>query len=340
MKLKIWLNVVTFIAVGAVIIFAWHDIMAALAAMRDLNLWVLSLMIPAQFFVFYAISMVYKHFFQVTGQTVPLKTLLPAAIELNFVNHVFPSGGVSGFSYLAMRLKHDKVPVGRTTLAQLVRYAFTFLTFIVLMIVALILLAAEDHAGRMVIFIATAITFSILFTSLGAIYVIGSAARIRGFTRGTTVFLNKLIRIVKRHHPEPISLSKVESTFYDLHKDFLIIKKDIGKMRPIIWWALVANIAEIGLIYIAFVAHGAWVNPGAVIIAYALATLVGLLAILPGGLGIYEPLMAATLLTAGVSGAVAVSATLVSRVVTLVLALGSGYVLYHLTLRRHARHNT
>jgi uncharacterized membrane protein YbhN (UPF0104 family) len=60
---------------------------------------------------------------------------------------------------------------------------------------------------------------------------------------------------------------------------------------------------------------------------------------LPGGIGVYEPLMVGVLLSAGVPSGVAVSATLVSRVISLLLALSSGYFLYHRALRHYGKNN-
>jgi uncharacterized protein (TIRG00374 family) len=335
MKLKLWINILTFVAIIVVIIFARHDIVLAFHKMAQLNLLVLALMIPAQFFAFYAVGRVYYYFFKATGQTLPMKTLFPAAIELNFVNHIFPSGGVSGFSYLTMRLKRDNVSTAKATLAQLFRFMLTFMTFIALLVLALFLLAIEDRVNRFIVIIAAALTAAILLSTLVVIYVISKKERIHNFTQALSRFLNRVIHVVRRKHPETINLQRVEETFHELHGDYKLVRRDLGKMRPAIAWALITNIAEIGVIYIAFVAHDAWINPGALIIAFAIATIAGLLAILPGGLGVYEPLMAAVLLSAGVPGSLALSATLVSRVVTLVVALGSGYILYQRTLRRY-----
>ena len=335
MKIKLWINVLTFAAIIAVVVFARHDILLAFQKMQHLNLWVLSLMIPAQFLAFYAVGKVYYHFFKATGTPLPMKVLVPAAIELNFVNHIFPSGGISGFSYLTLRLKHENISTAKSTLAQLVRFVMAFVTFIGLLLVALLMLAAEDRVNRFIMLIAASLTFTILFGTLIVIYVIGSEGRIREFTQGLSRALNRTIHAVRPHHPETINLKRTERTFNELHQDYMELKSDFRKMWPVVWWALIANVAEIGEIYIAFLAHGAWINPGALIIAYAIATIAGLLAVLPGGLGVYEPLMATVLLSAGVSGSIALSATLVSRVVMLTLALGSGYVLYQRTLKRY-----
>jgi len=336
MKIKLWVNIFTFVAIAVVVIFARHDILLAFQKMAHLNLIILALMIPAQFFAFYAVGRVYYHFFKATDTPLPMKTLVPAAIELNFVNHIFPSGGISGFSYLTLRLKHDNISTAKATLAQLVRFTLAFATFIGLLLVALILLAMQDQVNRFIMLIAAALTFTILFGTLIVVYVIGRGDRIREFTQGLSRALNWVIHLVRPTHPETINLKRAERTFTELHEDYMLLRRDFRKMWPVVGWALLANVAEIALIYIAFVAHGAWINPGALIIAYAIATTAGLIAILPGGLGVYEPLMATVLLSAGVPADLALSATLVSRVVTLVLALGSGYVLYQRTLRRYA----
>ena len=334
-KFKLWLNILTFVAIGVIIIFARHDIALAFQKLPQLNLWILALMIPVQFFAFFAVGRVYYHFFKVTGTPLPEKTLMAAAIELNFVNHVFPSGGLSGFSYLTFRLKHSNISTAKATLAQIVRFVMAFLTFIVLLLAALFMLAAEDRVSRFIMLVAAALTFTILFGTLIIIYVIGKDSRIREFTQSMSRLLNRVIHIVRPHHPETINLTRVEKTFRELHQDYKMLRKDMGRMWRVALWALIANIAEISMIYVAFVAHGEWINPGALIIAFAIATTAGLVAILPGGLGVYEPLMATVLLSAGVPASLALSATLISRVITLVLALGTGYVLYQRTLRRY-----
>src|SRR6266496_2626578 len=64
MKFKLWLNIATFIAIALVVVFARHDIVLALQKLQQLNIWILLLMVPAQFFAFYAVAKVYYHFFK------------------------------------------------------------------------------------------------------------------------------------------------------------------------------------------------------------------------------------------------------------------------------------
>ena len=94
-------------------------------------------------------------------------------------------------------------------------------------------------------------------------------------------------------------------------------------------YALMANVAEILTIYVVYIAFGQWVNPGAVIIAYAIANSAGLVSVLPGGIGIYEALMTAVLASAGVPAGVSLPVTVMYRVLNMTIQLPPGYVLYH-----------
>lgn len=337
MKWKLWLNIITFVALGVIIFAARDDIGHVFKHLEDLNLLVLWLMVPAQLVVYLTLAKLFFHFFRATGVEVPLKALVSPMIELNFVNHVFPSGGVSGFSYLTMRLKPFGVSTAKSTLAQLGRFALMFMSFIGLLLIALLLLAVEDRTSGFMILAVSAVTFVLIFVTAVLIYVIGSEARISVFTTTLARLLNKLIHVFRRHHPETISLSNVKNTFLELHEDYVLLRKHPGRMRKALLWGFLSSAAELLLLYIAFVAHGEWVNPGAIIVAYVIANLVGFIAILPGGIGLYEPLMTAVLISGGVQPALALSATLVYRVISLLLSLISGYALYHRAIQRHGK---
>ncbi|MGH7196264.1 MAG: lysylphosphatidylglycerol synthase transmembrane domain-containing protein [Candidatus Saccharimonadales bacterium] len=336
MKWKIWLNILTIAALGIIIFVAWQDITEAFGRMRDLNLVILLLFIPAQFFVFFGLAKLFYHFFRATenGTRVSLRTLFPAMLELNFVNHVFPSGGVSGFSYLTLRLKAEGVSTAKSTLAHLARFAFTFIGYIGLLLVALLVLAIEGRTSSLVVLAVSAITFTILFGTGILVFVIGDKDRIAVFTKGLAKAVNKIIHIFRRKHPETIRLNKVEKTFLELHEDYCLMRTNFGKMRQVLVWAMIVNVAEIVLLYLVFVAHGVWINPGAVIVAFVIANTAGLIAVLPGGIGVYEPLMTAVLISGGVPAGLALSATLVYRVLALLLSLVTGYFLYQKVIHR------
>ncbi len=335
MKLKLWLNIITFGALALIIFFAWGDIMHAFEKMATLNIWILLLIIPAQLFAYYSLGKVFFYFFKAMDVKLTMRQLFAPMLELNFVNHILPSGGASGFTYLTLRLKPYGVSPAKSTLAQLARFVSTFLAFVVLMFVALFVLALQGNVSPLVILAVSAIAFTVLFSTAVIMFVVSEKSRIERFTATVTRWINRVIHIFRRKHPETISLSVVRKMFLELHEDYVLVRGNLKHMLPVLRWAFLTNLAEMSLLYIAFLAHGTWVNPGAVLIALVVANLVGLIAILPGGVGLYEPLMTAVLISGGIPAALALSATLVYRVISLLTSLITGYFLYHRALNRY-----
>jgi hypothetical protein len=191
----------------------------------------------------------------------------------------------------------------------------------------------------LVVLAVSSIAFTILFSTGILMFVISQKSRIDNFTSRMAMWINKLIHVFRRKHPETISLRGVRKMFLELHADYVQVRGNLKDMLPVLRWAVITNLAEMSLLYIAFLAHGVWVNPGAVLIALVVANLVGLIAILPGGVGLYEPLMTAVLISGGIPAALALSATLVYRVISLLVSLITGYFLYHRALNRYGSHD-
>jgi putative heme transporter len=316
---------------------SWPQITEGLKQIGGAKWSVIFLMIPLQIINFLSIGKIYQSYFKNTGhKSISTGFALKVALELNFVNHVFPSGGVAGFSYLGIRFKEKGIPVARTTLAQVVRFALTFVSFLIILFFGMFLLSfgSGSSGGGVAMFIGLSIAFLTLFTLLVAIYIAGSEKRIRVFTAFLPKLINGIIKHITRK-AEVINVEKIEKLFSDFHKDYLIIAKDWRQLKKPFVWALVVNLTEISTAYLAYIALGHLVNPGAVILAYSVASFAGLVAILPGGIGVYEALMTGVLASAGVPKALALSATLIYRIFTIIVFIPTGFILYQLALRQN-----
>ncbi len=333
-KVRIIINIVTIVALGILLYFSWPQIKDGLHQIGGAKWSLIALMIPLQIFNFYAVGMIYYDYFAATGQKMDSKfQMFKIALELNFVNNVFPSGGVAGFSYLGIRLKHLGVPVARTTLAQAMRFALTFISFLLLLFVGLFFLSFDNQAGGVTLYISLSIAFMTLFGTVLGIYIVSDENRI-------TSFMGFLPRIANRAlHPftkkeNSINIVKVEKLFADLHKDYAKVMRHRKRLKRPLVWALLVNISEVMTIYAAYLAIGQTVNPGAVILAYSVASFAGLVSILPGGIGVCEALMTATFASAGVPKAAALSATLIYRIFTMIVFVPVGFILYQKALRK------
>ena len=330
---KFWLNVITIVALLGLVIITRHQVVEAFRKLGDLNGAALVLMIPLQALNYYAVARFYKDYFKTQGEELSTRSMYAIALELNFVNHVFPSGGFSGFSYLSVRLKQNGISTAKSTLAQIVRFALTFISFLAILFVGMLILALSRHTSPMTILISSSIAFLTLFGTIVAGYIISDSGRIKKFTGFLPKVLNKVVGIFRAKNKGIINIEKVERTMEDLHTDYVLLSKDWRQLKKPILWALLINITDVMTIYSVYVAFGSLINPGALIIAYAVANFAGLIAILPGGVGVYEGLMTATLASAGVDKALALSATVVYRVLNMLYSLPIGYFLYQKALK-------
>jgi uncharacterized protein (TIRG00374 family) len=326
---KLIINIVTIGALVGLVYFLRSEIAETLENIGSLKWWALALMIPAQILNYHAYAVMYRGLFDILGHKITYKKWWKIVLELNFVNNVFPSGGVSGFSYFGLRLRREGVSAGQATLVQIMRFVLLFISFQVLLVAGLIILAIGGEANSLTILIAGSLATALLIGSFAAMFIIGSKKRINGFFTYITRFLNRVIHIVRPKHPETISIERVEAIFTDLHENYLVLKENPKVLRGPLVAALFANIAEILTIYVVYIAFGQWVNLGAIILAYAIANFAGMISVLPGGVGIYEALMTAVLASAGVPPAVSIPVTITYRVLNMALQLPPGYYFYH-----------
>lgn len=330
---KLWLNVVTIVALLVLIFFSRTQIANTFRGLFDLNFFWLAFIIPLQLCNYYSIAKFYKTYLWTLGEDVRLRTLFKVALEMNFINNVLPSGGVSGFGYLNMRLRREGVAASKTTLTQVTRYSLTFLSFIIYLGFALFFLAIFGSASRLMVLISTSIIFLVLIGAGILIYLISSSKRITAFTAFAPRLINSVIGIFRRRKKPTIDIARIERLFDSLHNDYVHVRKNWKELKRPFLWTMAMNLTELLTIYVVYLAFGHVVNFGAIIIAYAVANVAGLISILPGGVGVYEGLMTAVLTSSGVPRGLAVSATLVYRILNMVIFLPIGFVLYQIALR-------
>lgn len=323
--------VLTLFTLGALVFLTYavrQQILDTISNFGKVNPYAVLLIIPFEALNYHAQAKIYQGFFQILGNWLRYGLMYRIALEMNFVNNIFPSGGVSGFSYLSVRMRQYDVPAARSTIVQMMKFILVFIAFQIYLFVGLLLLALGGKASNLLILIASSLTTLLLIATLGIAFVIGSKSRIDAFFTFITRFLNRVIQIFRRNQPETINISRAREVFNDLHENYMLIRHNWRALKRPFLYAMLANLTEVAAIYSVYVAFGHWVNPGAVIIAYAVANFAGLVSVLPGGVGIYEGLMTAVMAAGGVSAAVSIPATIMYRVVSMLIQLPPGYFFY------------
>jgi uncharacterized protein (TIRG00374 family) len=330
---KLLLNVVTLLALAILIFAIRDDLLATFKNFSRVNYYVLFLVIPLEAIGYHAQAKMYQAMFATLGSRQNYKEMIKVSLELNFVNHVFPSGGVTGISYFGIRMKTLGARATQATLVQTMKLVLGFLSFELLLIFGMFALALHGRASNLTIFIGTLVAAGVLVGTGLFAHIIGSQSRINSFFVWLTKVLNRLIHTVRPKHPETISVNRARESFTDFHESYTELRTKRGELKAPFWWSFLYNVTEVLVVYMFFIAFGEWVNLGAVILAYAIANFAGLISVLPGGVGIYEALMISVMGAAGVSPAVTLPVVVMYRVVNTIIQIPPGYYFYSKALR-------
>lgn len=335
-----WLTIITLVLLTIVVVAAWPEIEKAWGLLGRVDLWILLLLIPVQLFSYYATGGMIFSYLRAKGDLKEMShwSMTRLALELNFVNHVLPSGGAAGFSYLAWILRKHKVSVYRSTMAQIIRFVLTFASFVVLLIIAMIVLTFRHQINSTTVVMGLALTVAAVAGMWAGIWLIKDNARLRRFSAWLTRTANRVGLWVTHGKKKSVVDGVVIHEFFDgLHGDFLSIRRERKILIVPFIWAAVANILDVTLIWIAFWSLGFPLDPALLFIAFGLASIIGAASGTPGGAGAYEAVMVAFLAASGVTPQVAIAGTLLARVTLLAGTILFGYLFYQLTILKYGQ---
>ena len=95
------LSVLTFALIIYVIYKNFNDIKEAVGHLSETNIFVLLLLIPEQLFMYFCCGQMFFSYMRARkdAQKISTWTLMRVSLELNFVNHAVPAGGLGGLGY-------------------------------------------------------------------------------------------------------------------------------------------------------------------------------------------------------------------------------------------------
>jgi len=336
------LSIFTVVFLAVIIFVSRNEIAHAWELLAKVNIWVLLLLIPGQMLVYYAGGeMIFSYLRSKSSiEDVKRGELTRISLELNFVNHILPSGGVSGLSYVNWRLGQYGVSAGRATMAQAVRYSAGFAAFVALLLVAVIAVTIDGQINRWIILISSSLV-GLMFSIVAAtVFLLSSKRRIDRFAGWAHRTINGVVRKVTFGRRPQLIGQEVIATFFDeLHHDFLALSHDKRLLVKPFLWGLVFMAGDAALFLVTFLALGTMVNPAIILIAYGVASIAGFFVVTPGGAGAYEAIMVSFLAIAGVTSGVAIAGIVLTRVILLLGTIIFGYLFYqHALIKYGKRH--
>jgi uncharacterized protein (TIRG00374 family) len=340
MSFRAWLSVITLVLIAVIIFFSRHELLRAWDLLGRVDIWILFLLIPGQILVYYTGGEMMFSYLRAKDsiKKVSGPALAGMALEMNFVNHLLPSGGVSGVSYMSWRLGKYGVSSGRATMAQIVRYAMGFVAFIILLSIAVFIVTLDGSINRWIILMSSLLVTVMMAVMLAAIYLLSSPKRIVSFSNWSVRTTNRIVRRVTFGKKERVlGVKQTEAFFMEMHEDYLALKHDKAILLKPLLWGLVFTALDVSLFLITFWALGAPVNPAPILIAYGVATIAGFFVVTPGGAGAYEAIMVAFLAVAGLDKGTAIAGIVLTRVILLLGTIILGYLFYQRALLKYGK---
>lgn len=184
---RLYLTVATFVALAILVYSLREQIVDVIKDLGKINAVVLLLMIPLQALNYDSYTRFYRHLFAILGEKLRYWPLFKINLELNFVNHILPSGGVSGISYFTLRMRSLGVSSAKSTLSQVMKLFLLYFSFQPLLILGVFLLALRGHTSNLIILVSTALVTLLVVGTFIGIYIIESRRRINT----TVTFITK-----------------------------------------------------------------------------------------------------------------------------------------------------
>lgn len=331
MSVRQLISWITLALVALILFLAREELLRAWELLSQVHLGILALLIPLLFFSFYAAGEIMFSYLSAKGsiKKVVWHERARMALELNFVNHTLPSGGVSGISYMTWRLGTVGVSPGRAASAQVVRYVAGFAASAILIAISVIAVTLDGNINRWIILVSSSIVTMMLLSVIGLVYLVSSRRRMERFAASSSRLVNRTTwRLTRGKKRVLIREKKIFKFFEEIHDDFLELRRDRRVLVKPLLWAIAFTAADAMLFWVTFWALGTPVNPAPLLIAYILASVAGFIVVTPGGAGAYEAIMVAFLATAGIMGGTAIAGIVLTRVIMLLVTIIAGYVFY------------
>ncbi len=330
---KVLLNIGTFVALAILLYALRKDIGSTIDNLGRVYAAALLLLIPIEIWNYDAQTRLYRELFRLVGNKLGYRFLYEASLELNFINNVFPSIGLTGISYFGVRMRSESITAGKAAVVQLLKIVMIYVSFEIMLLFGVVCMALFGHVNGLIILVASSITTLMVVGTLAFVSIIGSEKRINASYDFLAKVISKTIHLINPRHTGAVKLQAGRQLVEELHKNYRLIQDNYKQLKWSLLWAGLANLSEVLAIYVVFIAFGHWVNIGAIILAYAVANFAGTISVLPGGVGIYEALMTGVLAVAGVPVALTLPVTIMYRVVNSIIQLPPGYYFYRRALR-------
>lgn len=305
-----------FFAIGIVImaIMLWFiGIDQVMAALKLANPLYILIAVLIQMIIYVLFTVRWQFITNLNNNNFSFKKLLPMVLVSLAFNNITPSGRGGGEPVRAYLLTNESgEPFSDTFATVITDRALDTMPFVLLAIITIIGLMGQINLSPVLLIIM--IVSVICIVALVAVVIYMSINEKFG-VKITKIISSLAIRIFKKRDPERLKnrIEKSVSGFQSTMRVLTTNRKVMYFGIPISFliWAL-----EISRVYVVFLAFGCKVTPILIGEIFIVSSLVGMIPLLPGGLGAIDGFMILLYKSAGISTPISAASTVVERLIS------------------------
>lgn len=292
-------------------------------ALKLANLSLIGVGILLQVFTYYLYTLRWKILNNIADINVGVLKLLPMTLVGLAVNNITPSGRGGGEPVRAYILsREENYPMEETFAAVVADRALDTFPFVILAIISIAGSIFYFHFELWLIVVMILAVIAIVALLIMIIYMSINpkfGKRVDGW----------IIGLVRRFYKK--NSDQLEDKIHGVIKGFQDTMNLVIHNKNVLYYAMPLSfiiwIFEISRVYIVFLAFGAHISPIIIGEVFIIASLVGMIPLLPGGLGAVDGIMIGFYAVAGVSTSVSAAATVIERLISFWMATILGMVI-------------
>ncbi|WP_296875630.1 UPF0104 family protein [uncultured Methanobrevibacter sp.] len=291
--------------------------------LKDADLNLVALAVVMQIFTYFLYTLRWKILNNLADINVGFRKLLPIMMVGLAVNNITPSGRGGGEPVRAYILAKEHGYELKNTFATVVADrmldTFPFIVLAIITIVSMILYFDIAQWLVVVLVLSVIVISAILLILIYMCINLNFGRRVEGW----------IVGVVRRFSKKDSSdlENNVHENIFGFQKTMKLLISDKNVLYTSIPLSFLIWIMEIMRVYVVFLAFGATLNVIVIGEVFILASLVGMIPLLPGGLGAVDGLMIGFYSKAGVAYSLAAPVTLIERAISFWLATIIGLII-------------
>lgn len=327
-------SIVTFVLIAIVLWNAREEVVKAIGYLANTNILIILLLIPEQLFMYFCCGQIFFSYMAAKKDVKKVSgwNLMRIALELNFMNHAVPSGGVSGLGYVAWRFKPYGVSPAQASFMYVLRYAVT--TFAnqaqtLIAILMLVIMGTVAPEKQYMLWIVGVISVAVIGMVIGGSLIASNKKALSWVSKNATLLVNGLVRVVTfGKKKEVLKQETVDRFCLEIHGDFLEARQNRKIVKKPVFWGILYSFLEVATYWVVATSMGHPELLPQIMVAEAVGSVLGAVIPTPGGAGGYEASMAGVMWALGVDFGLATAVVVTTRVIVLVGTIVSGYGFY------------